>query len=197
MKETYADYIIVNVGNYVITNPETQLSMSVSELKCLPKRFDKALNVGYDDSIERYLFSPILPFRLESDVFLGAGILCKKNEFNEMDVCGEVGAETSFYTRCLNIAQIIDDYKSEMSVEKDRQIINHLAKILSNMLSNRVMKMFAKTNNLALCYNAQNTIAKLDKRVKELDRLEDLVLGLQKYENEFRKERLNSFERNQ
>lgn len=185
MKETYADYIIVNVSNYTIKNTEEMLALSVSELKCLPRDFEKSLYVGSDDTIEKYLFSPILPYKLNREKFMGAGVLCKLDESGNMDVCADAGADTDFYVRCLNLAQLIDLYKVQMKFDKDRQIINHLAKVLSNMLTNRIMKLYSKTNNLALCHHAQKTLANLDKRVMALDNLEDLVLGLEEYEINF------------
>ena len=185
MKETYADYIVVNVSNYTIKNTEEMLALSVSELKCLPRNFEKSLYVGSDDTIEKYLFSPILPYKLNSEKFMGAGVLCKLDESGNMDVCADAGADTNFYVRCLNLAQLIDLYKGQMKFDKDRQIINHLAKVLSNMLTNRIMKLYSKTNNLALCHHAQKTLVNLDKRVMALDDLENLVLGLEEYEINF------------
>lgn len=195
MKETYADYVIVNVSNYTIRNNEAKTSLKVSELKCLPRNFEKALNVGYDETIEKYLFSPILPFTMSSEKFLGAGVLCKIDEKGVMDVCGEVGADTGFYTRSTNLAQIIDSYKREMKVDKDRQIINHLASILSNMLSNRLMGLYSKTNNLALCFNAQKSLSNLNGRVMSLNNLENLVIDIQNYEDEFKKQKLSGLGR--
>lgn len=189
MKETYADYIIVNVSNYVVTNNKTGGKLRVSELKCLPRDFKKSLSVGNEETIEKYLFSPVLPFKyVDRELLWGAGILCKIDELGSMDVCVEVGADTDFYVRCLNFARLIDLYKGEMKLDKDRQIIDFVAKKLSSMLAERLLRLYANTKNLALISVAQNSLVKLNKRVMSLDNLELFVLDFQNYEKEFKEQ---------
>lgn len=194
MGEIFTDYVIVNVSNYKIENNKTLASITVSELKCLPLTKNHALCLSGEESIDKYVFSTILPLKIDKNKSIGARVLCKKDDSGAVEICyGKV--DYNFYERCRNIATLIEEYNSEVKNTRDSYIISHLVKILFNMLADRMRKIFASQNNLALLIYGEQSIEKMYQEIIKLENLTGLVGSVEKIEKEMIKNKSSVLER--
>lgn len=188
MKQTFTDYIVVNIDNYQVINHRNGKSGWFCNLNLMPIEPGKSLNIDANkQGIAKYAFTTSLPFRVDKDMLIGGSMLCESDSKNMKLHCDEL-INFGFYRRCLNLANILDTYTPISVNMSDYKIICAISDKLEYLLENRLKTVLRSQENKLLDALSDGIIAKMSKRINAHEDITQVVKDVMTIDKEYYKE---------